>query len=128
MIPKPEILKGEVKELNVLLAEWIDISISVYRFEINQVNTFYSQPFKPEIITEYFKGWEMGIDKEGDLYVTDNYEEFSFYNDSDTSIRYMRMKYLEMPNVIPEQLIEMPKTLSQFITNCIQSNIKLEWK
>lgn len=110
MIPKPEILKEEVKEF-----------IDVVYYLINAANfynifyklyEFYSQPFQPEMITEYFEGWQ--CQKES--------SPVYWYNGK-TSFTLEIDKYLGLH--ISKYL---PKTLSQFITNCIQANINLTWK
>lgn len=114
MLNKPEILKGDVKEFVELVKS--GLSIADKRNELYDSKHFYSQPFKPEMITEYFEGW--GKDKQ---YPMTN-PRFKNINgdwlamDSD-SIRMNTIQFLIFPS-----------TLSQFITNCIQAGIKLTWK
>jgi hypothetical protein len=92
---KPTILQGEVKEF----IDEIFNELNTFPNDTDGINikrNFYSQSFKPEMITEYF---EEDIERNKWI-VWDDFCE----------------KYYKQ------------KTLSQFITNCIQAGIKLTWK
>jgi hypothetical protein len=117
---KPEILKGEVKE-------FIDMAYYVV-FELVTHNTtpfferiipLYSQPFKPEMITEYFEGWESF---EGDVLSE------CFRNKENEIVIGNAIYAYSHIEVNEDKFPTMPKTLSQFITNAIQADIKLYWK
>lgn len=113
---KPEILQGEVKELDLLIKELRHRGTAWQRTLLYDYTDFYSQPFKPEMITEYFEGWNT---TNGKFYFKDNSDKFEFGEDTQSSVKIVRF--------FPHSFF-VPKTLSQFITNCIQAGIKLTWK
>ena len=101
MTKKPEILTGEVKE-------FIELAPS-FEYSYELMVKFYSQPFQPEMIMEYF----CDIERLAGEYLLDSnkgYANFGCYG-----------------NIFGRDKSQ-PKTLSQFITNTIQADIKLTWK
>jgi len=71
---------------------------------------FYNQPFKPEMITEYFEN-----------IVTDFR---GFYRCGTNTIHIGRASM----RINAEWIFPLPKTNNDFIHNCIQTGIKLTWK
>ena len=96
---------------------------------------FYSQPFKPELITELFEGWEYDgileeniLNKDGSIIETINFRNFSTneYND-DISI-YEEKGYI----LIEGTGFIIPITLDDFIRDCQRIGLELKgeelWK
>ena len=114
---KPKILVGEVKEFIEVITfcfhprQSLPEVIKINYEEFFELRTFYSQLFQPEMITEYFKGFEF----------YNYYNSFYGYSDGIYQINFRGKELLFAEKI-------QPKTLSQFITNCIQAQIKLEWK
>ena len=126
---KPKELTGEVKKFedlditmfmkernNTREAELCG-SMRFSSWNHNQVKLFYTQPFKPEMIEEYFEGILKSYDNfcfpDGNSVDCEDYEEFG-------------MIIIDMDNSgMPFHNI---KTLSDFIDACINSDIKLRWK
>ena len=109
---KPEMLKGEVKEF-IIVSKWKnDNNTEILR-------DFYSQPFQPEMITEYFEADEFELDS-------------TMINLFSKAFRIGENPFYLIgkgQNDLYEDTFGFkPKTLSQFITNCIQANIKLTWR
>ena len=107
---KPEILKGKVKEF----IEYAGYS-EARTFELRM---FYKQPLKPEMITEYFERWKLRERNTQGKFFFVQEVEIQITEDK-LFIRTYGDDIYEFPN---------PKTLSQFITNCIQAGIKLTWR
>jgi hypothetical protein len=114
---KPVILKGEVKEfidsiteLKQGLNKEPDRHLR-HSIEIIELMDFYSQLFKPEMITEYFEGWMRDENKRE---YRNRPDRVKFYGDE--------------VMVVKSSTMDISKTLSQFITNCIQAGIKLTWR
>ena len=95
------------------------------------VSTFYSQPFKPELITELFEGWVCNAREEDEIPYAmfvrgegteTEYIEFGEYYDDEryvVSDRYLnRMEYI----------IAKARTLDDFITDCQRAGIELKWR
>ena len=131
---KPEILEGKVKEF---------VGLDMYDLIMGKGNMydlwwklryFYSQPFKPEMITEYFEGWvneSIPVIREiayvnGDDFVYNNapsenlVSDWCFGKNNFNTANSKGKAILLISTHI--------KTLSQFITNCIQAGIKLTWR
>lgn len=106
---KPKVLKGEVREFIDLPEGWY--STKVYK----NCKLFYNEPFKPEMITEYFEGWEKYWEENNADNFTNNKNLISVYKDK-SQVWFSNMHWHK------------PKTLNQFITNCIQAGVKLIWK
>ena len=106
---KPEILIDKVSEfIEETSSCWGDFPA------IRLIKDFYSQPFKPEMITEYFD-------------VRARMPEINEYEDLDgLAFRFLSEDFI----IYNDSVMRFPiaKTLSQFITNCIQAGIKLTWK
>ena len=78
---------------------------------------FYSQPFKPELITELFEGWET---KDFSLYKNDNSHRDIRFNDGIT-YNFELNDFIEENNYYP-------RTLDDFINDCQRAGIELEWR
>lgn len=127
MLVKPKILKGEVKEfINITNAYSTESWRDAYK-RIMNIKKFYSQPFKPEMIAEYFDEWE--IDEKEKMYIKliITNADISFTHQFPMKCRAGWVWKYERTNVL-EYFNLSPKTLSQFITNCVQAGIKLIWK
>jgi hypothetical protein len=79
--------------------------------EIEQEYFFYSQSFKPELITKYFEGW----DKLKGYYSTDNIDIF-FYN---------RNFMIHNEETKIDDFLLFPRTLDRFICHCQDAGITL---
>ena len=80
---------------------------------------FYSQPFKFELITELFDGWEYDEWNEIFWYEPDNNDVVASISEDNQTILY-NFTY-EWRNIIPE-------TLDDFIRDCQRINIPLFWR
>ena len=78
---------------------------------------FYSQPFKPELITELFAGWE---------FVTINIrKQYQNYIEKDVLII---IAFNEYQYVINGVAYHIPRTLDEFITDFKRAGIELKWR
>ncbi len=119
---KPEILQGEVIEPTKLLKQ-----LQKDSQKFNEVSDFIEQDFNPKMITKYFEGWKV----KNNYY--ENHSEKMFDGDwiDGGNIWFSNVFILILLN--PKRRYDIlknnkPKTLSQFITNCIQAGIKLVWR
>jgi len=122
MKKKPKYLIGEVKEfINELdLSSICKCTASDDVDELEVLRLFYSQPFQPEMITEYFVGWVERTSKTKEFFSNPGLMvTIYFISKNNWNIEQNRW------GLCFEYFSE---TLSQFITNCIQAEIKLEWK
>jgi len=76
----------------------------------HKLKDFYSQPFKPELITELFEGWK---------YETDLYE--GLYYNPKTSKIIRRDGDVGLNTYAPD-------TINDFISDCNRAGIELNWK
>ena len=76
----------------------------------HKLKDFYSQPFKPELITELFEGWK----GECRIYFYDN------------KVSYEITIYVEPGNNI--YFGALPQTLNDFISDCNRAGSELEFK
>ena len=92
-----------------------DYMDTMERIAVNKTpDEFYSQEFKPELITELFEGWELsedGVYYNGDIFI--DYD----CNGDGLNICYSGVS-----------IVPMPRTLDDFITDCQRAGIELEWK
>jgi len=115
MLPKPKFLTGEVKEFITFYFSWYKSGSNISDDDMFDVCQFLSQPFQPEMITEYYKGWRKGAS----FWQHDVFTDYLFQMERSANGFTLNDK---------TQLSNLKiKTLSQFITNCIQAGIKLEW-
>ena len=179
MLPKPEIFKGKVKEFISVIKD--SLPYPEYCCIEKDIKQFYSQPFQPEMITEYFEEGvcrvvtceneiisfikSIIIDRDKKIEAYDNSlrvlsdyvkntrakklnartkETYQHYATKEKYLRtalhtieqnikaiecsFEKGGYMELENDDYLFNYPMPKTLSQFITNCIQANIKLTWR
>jgi len=121
---KPKILTGEVKEF----IDFVETKFMQYPDNIKvvmstlEIKDFYSQKFRPEMVTEYFEGWELTAKIQPEF----RNEDYSITFPIDRICIFTKKQFLYNSDEYYNHLL--PKTLSQFITNAIQSGIKLKWK
>ena len=96
----------------------------LHRFNQNtdkeDIAQFYSQPFRPELITELFEGW--GCDVEDDSY---------WFRNNHDKINYARSEmggYIQYDSTLMNQTFDIPRTLDDFINDCQRAGIELEWR
>ena len=88
------------------------------------LNDFYSQPFKPELITELFEGWLKEIHNSQELYI--HWENWQIeFDENDRNNKYCIYSYYGDWYKITTLK---PRTLDDFINDCQRAGIELEWK
>lgn len=93
----------------------------------NIITEFYNQPFTPELITKFFKGWKTNkcVTRAKYKYYTDDYE-ISFKKEILTTKSeniHIKTIYINYDNYT---WVEMPIVLNDFIRDCIRKKIELE--
>lgn len=88
-------------------------------------NSFYDQSFKPEMITELFDGWEKSKDTDIILSYSDK-DYIIFWQKSIPSI--MNVDYKDNNKSLDIQEYWTPCRLNDFINDCQQAGIELEWR
>ena len=78
---------------------------------------FYSQPFKPELITELFEGWEF-----------DKRSLTAFRNSVDTETVEFDVNGKMKIHQLSTDVFPYPRTLDDFINDCKRAGIELEWR
>ena len=111
MLDKPKFLIGEVKPFEYAY-EYVYHIYEGVRFE--QTKAFYTQPFKPEMIQEYFEGWKENP-KGG--YIKSSVRIF-FWNEMVVK-NYSADEQFQFP---------VPQTLQHFISDTQRAGITLRWK
>jgi len=102
------------------------IQAQVYEYRINQIAgtmvvlDFYSQPFKPELITELFERWNKDL---WDVELNKPYQTY-FYHNKKIVIR--ENKYIEYWNETYCEDMHYPRTFDDFINDCQRAGIELE--
>ncbi len=98
-----------------------------FQVKLDKLIQFYSTPFKPEMITEYFEGWEK--------YFEDDYKNRAriFLTNGVDGITYDRDFYLLGKNGLAVNEWEMGDyirfaTLNDFISDCERAGIELTFK
>jgi hypothetical protein len=140
MTPKPTYLQGKAlpfEEIKIEHDEKIEINFSPDKntnasyalaallkrlVEYNELKTFYTQEFKTDMITEYFKGWKQV--KTGRTDIDFKYESIHNY------IIFEKLRYWlgsTFKNYFETSFL-IPQTLQQFISDCNRANIELWWK
>lgn len=84
---------------------------------VRYIRDWYSQPFKPELITELFEGWYLAF--EGCY----RHRSISLplFEDEIVAFRMGGVSYNRTSR-------EAPLILDEFISNCIRNGIELKWK
>jgi len=116
MIKIPEMIRGtDVKEFINCFTDAMRQSDTREDFvDIYAIySRFYRRKFVPEMIAEYFDGWEETPVKNGYIDRDKWQSVYGFYQGAYNEYRPTALQ---------------AKTLSQFITNCIQAGIKLTWR
>lgn len=119
MLPIPKKLQGtEVLKFENLIFPLLQCEIDkdpIFQ-QINNIvryHALYTQPFTPSMITEYFEEWKFNHDH---LF----YFQGEFYEIGNGAVE---------ANILCEFFEDyLPKTLSDFISCCFNSGIKLIWR
>ena len=149
MIPIPKELKGDVQKFEDYFSSQLAIldratfddlvkgyhKLSQMMFAVTEALDFYTQPFKPEMIEKYFEGWEIEryvggndfcfINEKGRVsffhnnYIRDGYR-IDFLIEAVETKRHLYLKTFFAKSY--------PKTLSDFVDVCLNSDIKLKWR
>jgi hypothetical protein len=85
---------------------------------------FTKQPFTPELITKYFKGWRTELVDKPSGYYKHYHDEYHLI---DTDILNDKI-WLDSPITGTIYYMRLPKTLDRFICHCQDADIELEWK
>jgi hypothetical protein len=93
---------------------WI-VNNMIEDLSVMNVEDFYSQPFKPELITELFEGWEW------------NGENVSSNETLIVDISW-QSDYLVITFIEKDIYFFFPRTLDDFITDCQRAGIELTWR
>ena len=90
----------------------------------HKLKDFYSQPFKPELITELFEGWKFEWQNKSKSIESSTGEcRIYFY---DNKVSYEITIYVEPENNI--YFGALPQTLNDFISDCNRAGSELEFK
>ena len=85
---------------------------------LTALRTFYTQEFLPQMIMQYFEGWE-----EGNIYPYGNFQ------DTGTSYGFAMKEHLATYFVGTGELnMILPETLDDFVRDCERCNIPLVWE
>lgn len=92
---------------------------------------FYSQPFKPELITELFGGWTLGTmtDEDDKLYFVANSDKYRIEFSLETGSEFIFYGYdytISKHDIIKGRTDLLPRTLDDFITDAARAGINLE--
>ncbi len=108
---------------------FVDIALYLDKAAMSDsVTEFYSQPFKPELITELFEGWTFqyvrtisGIKTSGKRYRHLGYEiEVTFHDGS---------RYYDIAQGVDDIAdFFYPRTLDDFINDVTRAGIELKWR
>lgn len=126
---KPKQLTGEVKRFinEVVLERHQEKLLPSYYKQLldnRTLRAFYNQPFKPEMITEYFKGWKISKEKNG-LNIECKPKYYIDWKTGDIPA----ISFHYYPNPFPFLIFfRDPEILSDFITLAISAGITLRWK
>ena len=111
--------RNNLKEIR-LFSEKFGFSIGEHKLiDLYQVGDFYSQPFKPEMITELFEGWESYFS--GTNFQDNGKHEINILPEL---LFYGIKKYLASDSFDHSY----PETLNDFIRDCQRAGIELTWK
>ena len=98
----------------------------------HKLKDFYSQPFKPELITELFEGVKeiyLDCSTQKSFYCPDHTIIIWFHKNSGyNGINYYDDGAEEYEDYSPAHLHFLPKTLNDFIVQCNCADIELNWK
>lgn len=90
----------------------------IIKYNLTWLKDFYSQPFRPELITELFEGFIDFEDKDNTFKL--NGIQMNFYEP-----REIFVIWLSWHN---QKEFIIPSTLDRFISDCKEAEIKLTWK
>ena len=99
-------------------------SLDYFGRKIFDIVDFYSQTFKPEMITELFEGW--GLDKSVtyDFYLKKEGIVITMPNRDDPA----NGDFIKYETIESEIGTTYPETLNDFISDCNRAGIELTWK
>ncbi len=97
---------------------------------LGMLSNFYSQPFKPELITELFKGWkESNTDEiEEHFAVWGKKGQFYFFPTRKQMVFFHKMGSTLVDDSHEYELPYLPATLNNFISDCQRAGIELTFK
>lgn len=117
MLKIPEELLGQKA---IPFMEWYICYYSNYGGTMDVITDFYSQPFTPEMLTEYFEG--IRYDDKYKLYRTDSGLYFRYYDDNNHHyLRNNNEGFSEFSGLIN-------LTLNDLLTLCTLAGVELTWK
>jgi hypothetical protein len=110
---------------NDKIDECMEFTTYMYdNYKIIDLREFYNEPFTPELITNYFKGWKMKENLEYSIiYVNEKYNYSIIYHISTDSL--IIAKRDNDFNII-KILFPKPLVLNDFIRDCERAEIELE--
>lgn len=95
---------------------------------VRYIRDWYLQPFKPELITELFEGWEDSWSCSGGYDYIEN-KKFVFRIMFDwAKIAYILLDPIQSINPFQSMFAKIPSTLDEFISDCLRNGIELKWK
>ena len=118
-------------------------AIQTVTMKMQSISNFYSQPFKPDMITEFFDGWEYGVvrdktDEHGNYAIMEINQKFGdtdicFHFDSNSTNLMTVFYNTDLKNRTDikdwdEEEFYYPKTLNDFISDCNRAGIELVWR
>ena len=111
--------------MNNKIDECLEFTTYMYdNYKITDLREFYNEPFAPELITNYFKGWKVKENLEYSiLFVNEKYNYSIIYHISTDSL--IIAKRDNDFNII-KILFPKPLVLNDFIRDCERAEIELE--
>ncbi len=117
-----ESLTGEVKKFeDAIMEDPNRVPENSLRF-IDELQAFYTQPFTPDMI-ELFEGWELIPQMKGSPNAKMDF--MGYCSNGTLALEYVSDE--DIDNIVEKKFSPMPKTLSDFIDACLNSDIKLTW-
>lgn len=110
---------------------------------VRYIRDWYSQPFKPELITELFEGWEINhrthqntlqVQTEKyfiNFYISSKKEsmmEMFFSTKSNFTVLVSPKNYIDRMIEHENYRVMTPSTLDEFISDSLRNGIELKWK
>lgn len=116
MIPKPKTLKGEALKFIDTNEAWMSDPLLHYS---TVVKGFYEQKFEMDMIAEYFGNWMP--------YENMNKAHHYCTKDSGFYIYFDIVQDKPIAMYLHGWRVGVPRTLDEFISNCQQMDLPLEW-
>ena len=124
LLPIPEVLKGkEVRELKDIMRVWCPDHNTHPEYMIieTDIYDFYNQPFTPEMLEKYFKGWKR----------SERHTPVIFNGNIEIDFMFNNRMIIHDINKAGENMFDSkpPKTLNQLISNFSQADVNnLKWR